>query len=1008
MKIFSQNILSALSGRTMQYLLLCGSLCLAAEVQASVTHEGSRQAAMQSRQDIKVSGTVTDATGEPLVGVSVTDRSRRGNATVTDVDGKYAIVVSPQSRLTFSYVGYKSGEVAVNGRTNIDVTLDEDSEMLGDVVVIGYGTVKKADLAGSVAVMDSKAFRDQPITQVSDALNGRMAGVNVVSDGIPGGSVKIRVRGTNSINKSNEPLYVVDGMVRESGLDGINPEDIQSIQVLKDASSTAIYGSRGANGVVIVTTKGGVRGESSIVVDASWGISNATRLPEMMDTKTYAQALVDYAGKSREQLAAYLDGTEPGIDWVDTMFRTGLTQNYKVVFTKGRDDMQTYISGNYMKHEGTIEKSSYERYAAKANIKAKMNSWLDITLDINASRGIGKGIGSLEMSAYNPLWVAFNSSPTRRMLDDNGNYTWDDYCTIQANAYGMVAANKSERRRDVLNGHVDLRFNIAKGLTFTSSNGIDYYNNTSYSFATERVQGTGKSSMGNSNTQRTMLQSSNNLTYDGAWGDHRLTVTGVWEATKSSTRAMGISGNNLQSEAVLWWDVKNAKTRDASNAYSEWSLLSGVGRAMYSYADRYMATVTMRADGSSRFTSNKWGYFPSVAAAWTISNEPFMQPLSGVVSNLKLRTSYGVIGNQDIAPFSTLSLLSSTTTYFGTSNGVTGYWENSIATPDIKWEKTRQFDLGFDLGLFNNRVDISVDYFNKQTSDALLSTNLANYLGGTSYMINAGKVSNTGLDLSLNARIFDSKAFSWTTSVNATLLKNEVKKLTAQQPILYGGSFQSVITDCTIIKEGEAIGTFYGYKWAGIDSEGYDTYYKADGTVTRNPSADDRVTLGKSTPDLTIGWNNTVTYRNWTLNAFFNSAFGVQRLNALRFAMNSMIGNSRMFTDADYISEIGHTMPNPTVANNQYIGNSSKWIENASYFRCENITLAYDMPKRMTRFADIRLSLSVQNLFTITGYKGSNPAGYSFSSDYGDRANGIDTGTYPTPRTFTFGVRMKF
>lgn len=1008
MKILSYNILSALSGRMMQYLLLCGSLCLAAELQASVTHEGSRQAAMQSGQDIRVSGTVTDASGEPLVGVSVTDNSRRGNATVTDIDGRYAIVVSPRAALTFSYVGYKSSEVAVNGRTSVSVTLDEDSEVLGDVVVIGYGTVKKADLAGSVAVMDSKAFRDQPITQVSDALNGRMAGVNVVSDGIPGGSVKIRVRGTNSINKSNEPLYVVDGMVRESGLDGINPEDIQSIQVLKDASSTAIYGSRGANGVVIVTTKGGVRGESSIVLDASWGISNATRLPEMMDTKTYAQALVDYAGKSREQLAAYLDGTEPGIDWVDTMFRTGLTQNYKVVFTKGRDDMQAYISGNYMKHEGTIEKSSYERYAAKANIKAKMNSWLDITLDINASRGIGKGIGSLEMSAYNPLWVAFNSSPTRRMLDDNGNYTWDDYCTIQANAYGMVAANKNERRRDVLNGHVDLRFNIAKGLTFTSSNGIDHYNNTSYSFATERVQGTGKSSMGNSNTQHTMLQSSNNITYNGAWGSHRLTLTGVWEATKSTTRAMGISGNNLQSEAVLWWDVKNAKTRDASNAYSEWSLLSGVGRAMYSYADRYMATVTMRADGSSRFTRNKWGYFPSVAVAWTVSNEPFMQPLSGVVSNLKLRTSYGVIGNQDIAPFSTLSLLSSTTTYFGTSNGITGYWENSIATPDIKWEKTRQFDIGLDIGLFNNRVDISVDYFNKQTSDALLSTNLANYLGGTSYMINAGKVSNTGVDLSLNARIFDSKDFSWTSSLNATLLKNKVKKLTAQQPTLYGGSFQSVITDCTIIKEGEAIGTFYGYEWAGIDGEGYDTYYKADGSVTRNPSTDDRVTLGKSTPDMTIGWNNTVTWRNWTINAFFNSAFGVQRLNALRFAMNSMIGNSRMFTDAGYISEIGHTMPNPTVANNQYIGNSSKWIENASYFRCENITLAYDMPKSMTRFADIRLSLSVQNLFTITGYKGSNPAGYSFSSDYGDRANGIDTGTYPTPRTFTFGVRMKF
>lgn len=250
--------------------------------------------------------------------------------------------------------------------------------------------------------------------------------------------------------------------------------------------------------------------------------------------------------------------------------------------------------------------------------------------------------------------------------------------------------------------------------------------------------------------------------------------------------------------------------------------------------------------------------------------------------------------------------------------------------------------------------------------------------------------------------------WTYTTSLNGTYLKNKVKKLTAQQPIIYGGSFQSIITDCTIIKEGEPIGTFFGYRWAGIDSEGYDTFYAQDGSVTRTPTTDDRVVLGKATPDFTLGWNNSVSYKNWSLNAFFNSAFGVQRLNALRFAMNSMIGNSRMFTDASYISEIGKTMPDPRVSNNQYIGNSSKFVENANYFRCENITLAYELPRSVAKIADFRFSFSVQNLFTITNYKGSNPAGFSFSSDYGDRANGIDTGTYPTPRTFTFGVRANF
>lgn len=988
-------------------LLIAGLLMTGGNVFAGPTPEPATRSVAQ--QTTKVNGVVSDMNGEPLIGVNVVQKGGTDNGTITDINGRFTLNVPSNATLVFSYIGYKTQEVAVNGQQTLNVKLSEDSETLDEVVVIGYGVVRKADLAGSVAVMDNKAFKDQPITQVSDALQGRVAGVNVVSDGIPGGSVKIRIRGNNSINKSNDPLYVVDGMVRESGLEGINPEDIQSMQILKDASSTAIYGSRGANGVVIITTKGGVKGQSTITFDAAVGVSNATNLPEIMGTKEYAQALVDYAGIPQSDLTEYLNGTNPGIDWKDQMFRTGVTQNYKLVLSKGSEAVQSYFSANYMKHEGTIDKSSYERYSAKANFKANMTKWLDLTVDINASHSIGHGIGGLEMGGYNPLWIAFNSSPTMNMFDENGYYTWDPYCTIQENARGIIASKENERRRDVFSGHVDLRFNLLKGLTFTTSNGVDYYNSTGYGF-TPLITTAGKNNgMSNSNNQRMLLQSSNNITWIHDWADkHFLTVTGVWEATKSDTRAMGISGSNLQAESVGWWDVKNATTRDASNSYSDWALLSGVGRVIYNYDNRYMLTGTFRADGSSRFTNNKWGYFPSVAVAWTVSNESFMEKYRDAVSNLKVRASYGIIGNQDIAPYSTLALLNATTTYFGTSNGVTGYWSNSIATPDIKWEKTKQFDFGIDLGLFNNRIDLSFDFFSKKTSDALLTTQLANYLGGTSYLINAGEVANKGFDVSLTANIIQSKDWSWSTTLNGTYLKNKVEKLTAQQPIIYGGSFQSIVTESTIIKEGEAIGTFYGYRWAGIDKDGYDTYYTANGEVTRNPSTNDRAVLGKATPDFTLGWNNSIRYKNFSLNAFFNSAFGVQRLNALRFAMNSMIGNSRMFTDAGFINEIGKTMPNPKVENNQYLGNSTKWVENASYFRCENVTLAYDLPKNITKFADLRLSFSVQNLFTISGYKGSNPAGFSFSSDEGDRSNGIDTGTYPTPRTFTFGVRMNF
>lgn len=985
-------------------MLLCSTNASAADVNANTINTVA-----QGPQKSQVTGRIVDSNGEPLIGVSVVEKGNKSNGTVTNLDGEYTVNVSANSTLVVSYVGYKTQEVAVGGKRNVNITLAEDAEMLNDVVVIGYGVVKKADLAGSVAVMDNKAFKDQPITQASDALNGRMSGVNVVSDGIPGGSVKIRVRGSNSITKSNDPLYVVDGMVRESGLDGINPEDIQSMQVLKDASSTAIYGSRGANGVVIVTTKTGVKGETRITFDASYGFSKATNLPKMMSTKDYAQALIDYNGKTQNEVKDYLDGTNPGIDWVDVMFRNGQTQNYKLVFTKGTDGMQSYISANYMKNEGTLEGSQYERFAAKANIKSKLTEWLNVTVDLNASRGIGKGVASLPGTTNNPLWIAFNSSPTMNMFDDNGKYAQDMYGTIEPNAYGMLVGNQSERRKDVFNGHIDLQFNILPGLTFTTSNGVDYLNRTSYSLTSGKVSRTGQIDMGNSNSQRTLLQSTNNLTYTNTWGNHHLTATGVWEATKSTTTNMGITGLNLVTENVGWWNVENARTQKASNGFSEWTLLSGVGRIMYNFADKYMLTGTFRADGSSRFTNNKWGYFPSIAGAWTVTNEKFMEGSRDLLSNLKIRASYGVIGNQDIAPYSTLALLSTTNTYYGVGNPSVGYKLDRIATPDIKWEKTKQFDLGVDLGFFNNRLEVSLDYFNKQTSDALLSTTTSNALGGFTYMANLGKVANQGLDITVNARIVETKDFQWQTSLNGTYLKNEVKKLTDQQPVIHTGSFQSVVVEPCIIKEGEALGSFYGQEWAGIDSEGYDTYWSTNDSgervAVRNPKDSDRKVLGKSTPDFTLGWNNTISYKNWSLNAFFNSAFGVQRLNALRFAMNSKIGNSRMFTDADFLKEIGKTMPNPNVANNNYIGASSKWVENANYFRCENITLAYDMPKSFTKFADIRLSFSVQNLFTVTNYKGSNPAGYNGD---GDATGGIDCGTYPTPRTFTFGARFNF
>ena len=982
-------------------LLLVGGNAMAIPVSAPVEYSVNQQTS-------QVTGVVNDANGDPLIGVNVVEKGNTHNGAITDMDGKFVLNVSPNATLVFSYIGYKPVEVPVNGQRNITVTLHEDSEALDEVVVIGYGAVRKADLAGSVAVMDNKQFKDQPVTRIEDALQGRVSGISVTSSGVPGGDLKIRVRGASSINKSNDPLYVVDGIVRESGLEGINPEDIQSMQILKDASSTAIYGSRGANGVVLVTTKTGKAGQTQVVFDASVGFSNAYHIPEMMGTKEYAQALVDYKGADRDALTGYLDGSNPGIDWMDVLLRTGVTQNYKVAISKGNEDTQFYVSGNYLNTKGVITDTDFTRYSVKANVHSKLYKWLELTADVNLSQSNGSGAG-FNQSQENPIWVGLNYSPTMEMYNDKGSYNTDPYNNIQNNPYGMLHENQNDRKRNVVSGHVDLKFNILKGLTFTTTNGIDYSDHKGYSFSSTRVQT--QNGMGNTNTYNMVLQTTNNLTYMGSWNKHSLTATAVWEATSSETRYMEITGKNLSAEQVGYWDVKNAKTRDASNSYSNWNLLSGVARVMYNYADKYMLTGTFRADGSSRFTNQKWGYFPSIAAAWTVTKEEFMKDIKAL-SDLKIRASYGIIGNQDIDPYSTLGLMTSTSFNFGTGTTYTGYWANGLATPDLTWEKVKQFDLGIDLGFFKNRLTVSVDYFDKRTSDALLKRTAPNYVGGTSYWVNAGEVSNKGIDLTITGRIIQNDNLQWTSSLNGSYLKNKVTKLTAEEPVIYGASpSPGTVDPATIVKEGEAIGTFYGYKWAGLTKndkgEFVDSYYTKDGQITTNPSGEDKMVLGCANPDFTLGWNNTITYKNWDFNVFFNAAFGAQRLNLVDFAMNSMVGASMFVTAKDHFDNVGKTMPTPGATNSNY-GNSSKWLENADYLRCENISIAYTLPRKVTKFADIRFSLSAQNLFTITGYKGIDPAGASFSANSVDVDNGMDMGAYPNPRTITLGVRMNF
>ena len=962
-----------------------------------------------------VTGTVTDTTGEPVIGATViVEKSSVG--TSTDIDGNFSLAVKQlPATIKVSSIGYVAKSVKVDSYTHVNIVLEDNSAALDEVVVIGYGVVRKADLAGSVSVMDSKSFQAQPVLAVGDAIQGRVSGVNVIPSGIPGGSPKIRVRGSNTINKSNEPLYVVDGMVRESGLEGLNPEDVASMQILKDASSTAIYGSRGANGVVIITTKTGHKGESHITFDASFGFSQATRLPKLMSAADYARTLIEYfpdASTGHEaELQEYINGTKEGIDWNDEVYRTGISQNYKLVFTKGTEGMQTYISAGYMKDKGVIESSDYERFSVRANIKADLTKWLNVTADVDLSHGNGHGLGGFTMGV-GPIYGAYTFSPTIDMFNEKGQYNTDPYNSSMANPPMSSIKIPNERRMDIVNGRLDLRFNICKGLTFTTSNGVDYKNSYSYSMTPSNSYAGVTTGMANSNGNRWLLQTTNNFTYIGDWDKHSLTATAVWEATSATTRNMGIGGTNLLTESVGWWNVSLADTKTASNGYSKWTLMSAVARAIYSYDNRYMATVTFRADGSSRLQNHKWAYFPSVALAWTISNEKFMQAVTPIMSSLKLRASYGVIGNQDISPYETLTLMSLTNTYYGNTTPPPGAWTTKMPTPDLKWEKTHQVDVGIDAQFLNGRFDLSLDWYYKRTTDALLNTTPPAYLSPSAYYVNAGEVSNTGIDLSINATIIQGRDWNWNTGIQGSWMKNRVEKMTALEPALYYTGNSNIFDRPLIVKEGEPIGSFYGYRWAGIEQDknsadyGKDMYYTKDGQKTAKPTDDDRAIIGNSSPDFTLGWNNTVTWKNWSLHVFFNGSFGAQRLNVLRYAMETPMGNSKAVTAEGWLDTVGKTNADPRIADNLCYGASDKWIENADYFRLENIALTYDLPKKVAKFADLRFSFSVQNAFTITNYKGVNPASLSFGDV--EWQKGIDFGTSPAPRTYTLGVRFNF
>ena len=949
-----------------------------------------------------IKGVINDEQGETIIGASVIIKGE-DTGTTSDMDVRFTLEAPEGAILVISYIGYHTQEVKVRKRSLLRVVLKEDNQLLDEVVVVGYGTVKKSDLTGAVSGVSNRQYKNQPVQRVENILQGRTPGVEVTAtSGMPGASMKVRVRGTTSINKSSDPLYVIDGIISSSGLDGINPSDIQSMEILKDASSTAIYGSRGSNGVILITTKQGSEGKAQVTFDASVGLSTVRKQYDLLNAYEYATALNDIRGSSTisaEDLEAYKNGTK-GINWTDLLTRTGITQDYRLAISGGNEKVKYLISGNVLDQEAITIMSDYKRYGIRANIDSEVKPWLTISAKLNAS-----SLHKHNEGGANWLHV-INFSPTMELKDpETGVYNTDPYNMVGSNPYGEIVVNNSDSYSYNLNANLTLLFKIMKGLTLSVQGGYDYDNSPSYSFRSKLDSPGAINSASNTSALHNYWQNTNNLTWQKQFGDHSFTAMAVWEISRSWDSQLKGTGSNLNNESVGYWNLGNAAIRDASNSYTEFSLASGIVRANYDYKKRYFITAALRADGSSKFQGdNKWGYFPSAAIAWDIAQESFMSN-QHVLDQLKLRASFGVTGNQDIAAYSTLGMLSGASYGWGTSTSSTGYWGNQFATPDITWEKTYQYDLGLDLSL--GGFNITVDWFKKQTKDLLFQKQVPKYNGGGTYWVNQGKLNNTGVEMSLTT--FPVKgAVTWETSLNASYVKNEVADLAGDDFVLTA-NYSDLGGPLQIMKPGYPMGSFYVYQWKGFDDKGANLYQKADGSLTTNPTSDDLVVKGQASPKWTVGWNNTVTWKNWTLNVFFNAATGYDRLNISRFMAASMTGVSRFITlrDAyfkgwDHVANKADALyPSLTNTDNKSYANSDFWLEDASFIKLKNISLSYRIPRSVLKFASVQLSVSAQDLFTITRYKGMDPEVYT-------SYDGLDYGAYPIPRTITFGAKIRF
>jgi len=957
-------------------------------------------------QSRTVKGKVSDANGVTIPGVTIQIVGTT-KGTTTDINGQYQLSAET-GVLRFSFIGFIPQEIKLDKQSTINVVLQEKVNLLNEVVVIGYGTQVKKDLTTAVSTISEKDIQARPISTASQALQGKAAGVQVVQpSGKPGSDISVHVRGTTSVLAGNEPLYVVDG-VPTTDIRGLNPSDIASMSVLKDASSAAIYGARAANGVVTITTYRGKENTPVIKFNSYFGISWLRKPIEVLNTKQYRALMNEIAPGTLDP--SWTDYT----NWSDKVFGTGNNQSYQLSASGGSDKTRYFASMGVLNEAGIVKPAEFSRYSFRLNLDNELRSWLKIGTNINMLYSKTKDTPDNASSGRGGVIMStLNTPPFLHVYKDDGSGQFDPnpYQNSWENPIAYMEGPSQKSLDFRLFGNINATATLQKDLSFTTNLGVDFANHTwdYYLDPVRTTYGRDQNGVGRADKYNNMtLLWENTLNYAKTVGKNKFTALAGTSIQRFRSNDSYIQGNDFPANVSVT-TLNAANTVTASTDIQEWALASFFGRATYDYDSKYYFSFSLRRDGSSKL-AKPWGTMPAFSAAWRISAEPFMKDIT-LINDLKLRGGWGKNGNQEGIPnYARYGLI----TYYRrpSTNPLSGpsAVQTTYGNPDLRWETTSQTNLGIDLSMFNSRITFNIDAYYKNTYDVLLNVQLPTTMPISSMQTNAGKIENKGIEFNLNT-INIAKKLLWSTDFNISFNRNNVKELKISD-VYFFGKIYSNNQDVTIVREGMELGTFYGYVSEGVDPQTGNIKY-AD--LNKNGIFDpgDRTVIGHAQPKYTLGFTNNLSYGKFDFSIFFQGSFGNDIYNATRIDLEGMFDSKNQstavldrWTPTNIYTDIPKALGNNNVAN---VYNSSRFVEDGSYFRLKSATLSYKLienSKKVKGISKLSVYITGQNLLTFTKYSGFDPE----VSAYGNNATemGIDYGTYPQSINLIGGINVEF